>query len=304
MKKTLIALAALGAAVSVHATNVTVYGVADVGYVDKTGEDISMDSRSSSRLGVKGSEDLGNGLKAIFKLEERFEMTDGSDGKGGLGDDFEGAAWVGLQGDFGKVTLGHMNRISTDLIKKLDPFGQDGVGAMFKQKLRTSGRLDRSARYDSPSMSGVKLALSYTLAETNTDDAGYAIGASYKNDGLYAMVNFNEFAAEKGDNWSIGASYDFGAPKVSIAFESTDNNTLTEDKWLVGLSYALDSGTIMASYNTADNYQGTAGDADQWALGYTHKLSKRTSVYADIANKDVDGADDVTGINIGMKHKF
>ena len=104
MKKTLIALAVLGAAAGVaHAqSNVTIYGVADTGYVWRTGNHgVGMDENVNSRLGFRGTEDLGGGMKALFNLEERFKINNAKAGKDGAADRFEGQANVGLGGDWG-----------------------------------------------------------------------------------------------------------------------------------------------------------------------------------------------------------
>lgn len=322
MKKTLIALAALGAAVSVQATNVTVYGIADVGYLNETGNGTTMASRNQSRLGVKGSEDLGNGMKAIFQLEERINLNDGST----TGNDFEGAANVGLAGDFGTVRLGHMDELATEGLWYLDPFGQVGQAAMFYSAhsgwgTSGSGRLQNSIRYDSPSMSGLTLGASYTLGE---DDDGYGISAFYTNGDLFAVASYNLAAdTNDGDNWNIGAKYTMDALTLSAAYEATDADdsyTFSTDDWMLGVSYKVGAGVIKASYNQSKMDHLTDGKMKdkQFALGYEHNLSKRTSVYANIAYQDMetttgtyslsynttDQETSVTSVEVGITHSF
>ena len=108
MKKTLIALAVLGAAAGVaHAqSNVTIYGVVDTGYIKETGRDVRMGENINNRIGFRGAEDLGGGLKATFELEKRFDLYDGTNGntdtaqyqgkKETSGPDWDGAANLGL----------------------------------------------------------------------------------------------------------------------------------------------------------------------------------------------------------------
>lgn len=330
MKKTLIALAALGAAVSVHATNVTVYGVADAGFIKETGNDLKIAERINSRLGVKGSEDLGNGMKAIFQLEERFNIADGSGAYGG--NDFEGAANVGLSGDFGKVRFGKMDELATEGLWYLDPFGQFGVGAMFYSRFSGwedsgSGRIENSVRYDSPDMSGLTLGVSYTLGTATGANAndGYGISAYYTNGDLFATASYNKAAdTNDGSNWNIGGKYTMDALTLSAAFEATDADDLagfSTDDFLLGVSYKIGKGAIRASYNQSKMDLVAAGDDatdKQYAIGYEHNLSKRTSIYVDLAYQDVEqtigakslaysnvtGETSITSFQIGMTHRF
>ncbi|RZI41890.1 porin [Herbaspirillum sp. HC18] len=112
MKKSLLALAVLGAFAGVASaqTNVSIYGVADVG-IERTklspGQSttrLSSGIQSGSRLGFKGSEDLGGGMSAIFALENGYDISNGALGQGGLL--FGRQAWVGLNGGFGAVKFG------------------------------------------------------------------------------------------------------------------------------------------------------------------------------------------------------
>ena len=104
MKKQLLALSLLAAfAGMAHAqTSVTIYGLMDTGLVKETGSDLKMGEWNSSRLGFRGTEDLGGGYKATFQLEKRFYVNDGTIN----GVDWDGASNVGLAGPFGAVRLG------------------------------------------------------------------------------------------------------------------------------------------------------------------------------------------------------
>ena len=130
MKKQLLALSLLAAfAGMAHAqSNVTIYGLMDTGFIKETGSDLKMGEWNSSRLGFKGTEDLGSGYKATFQLEKRFYVNDGAK-NGDL--EFEGASNVGLAGPFGAVRLGRINEIATESFRRLDPFNQEGVGSIW-----------------------------------------------------------------------------------------------------------------------------------------------------------------------------
>ena len=128
MKKQLLALAALAAfsGMAYAQSNVTIYGLLDTGLVKETGSDLKMAQFHASRIGFKGSENLGSGYRAIFQLEKRFTVNNGKMS----GVDWEGASNVGLAGPFGTVRLGRVNEIETESFSRLDPFGEDGIASI------------------------------------------------------------------------------------------------------------------------------------------------------------------------------
>ena len=119
MKKSILALAVLGAVSGAASaqSSVTVYGLVDVALVRESGAATGASTKitsgvgAGSRLGFKGSEDLGGGLSALFLLENGFQADTGAMGQGGLL--FGRQAYVGLQGGFGTVTIGPSTRRST-----------------------------------------------------------------------------------------------------------------------------------------------------------------------------------------------
>ena len=158
MKKTWLALslATVFTGTACAQSNVTIYGVLDTGYIKETGSDLQMGEWNDSRIGFKGTEDLGGGYKATFQLEQRLDLWDGK----GSDPEWEGASNLGLSGPFGRVRFGRMNEIETESFRRLDPFNQEGVGSMMKGTQRTS-RIGNVARYDSPSLSGFRDSLGY-----------------------------------------------------------------------------------------------------------------------------------------------
>jgi len=338
MKKTLIALAVLGATAGVaHAqSNVTIYGIVDGGFIKEEGSKVFMNEKVNNRIGFRGVEDLGGGIKATFGLEKRFDIFNG--GPRGSGE-FDGEASVGLAGGFGAVRIGKMNELSTETLRTLDPFNQYGVGGMFETPLRRA-RIESSVRYDSPNFAGFSFGLTYSLenqtgdpapndAFDGTTNAGYAASVKYMNGPVVALANYNR-AYNSGDsyNWNVGGAYAFGPAKVSLAYEktrvTTEGATIVDDEaeavfgdagdyknWLVGVSYKIGSGTINASYNRLKSDVAAGDFKDQKiALGYTHDLSKRTSVYLDVARTKIDderaGVEDdtINAIQVGVTHKF
>ena len=340
MKKTLIAMAVLAASSAAFAqTNVVIYGAVDINYVKETSKSITMNERYNNRIGFMGTEDLGGGLKATFQLEERFQLYSGKDKNSADRGDFEGAANVGLKGNFGHVRFGRVNELSTETYRQIDPFQQYGVAGMIETPLRGNageGRLGYTARYDSPNFNGFKLGVSYTvknnsksyvdyygLGSTEDDNAGYAVSGTYTNGPLYLVANYNKAVNSLDSyNWNLGGAYAFGPAKLSMGYEQTRASDFADVKiknWIIGLSYKVGAGVINASYNRSDMdaLGSDFGSQTKYGIGYTHNLSKRTSVYANYAhtkykdgyvsefdNGPVQPNDSSSAVEIGITHKF
>ena len=327
MKKTLIALAAFGAVAGAAQaqSNVVIYGVADIGYIKESDHKMKMGENVNNRLGFMGSEDLGGGLKATFQLEKRFDLFDG-DTRGGARKEFDGASNLGLAGKgWGQVRFGRVNNLSVETIRKYDPFDQYGVGGMFENTLR-SPRISNTARYDSPNMSGFQVGASYTLKAPGvanvdvdaSDNAGYALTLKYANGPLKLAANYDKRAdSNDSNNWNIGAAYAFGPLTVSALYEQAKLKYVVGDAkekiWLVGAAYKIGAGVINASYGQYKVSEVSDSTDKKIALGYTHNLSKRTSVYANVAHTSWDDnsvypdgvpGDNTTAYQVGITHKF
>lgn len=338
MKKTLIALAVLGAAGVAHAqSNVVIYGNVDINYTKQTGVDATMSEYQNNRIGFQGVEDLGGGLKATFQLEHRFLAADGIQ-TGAL---FNGAANTGLAGGFGQVRFGRLNELSTETYRKLDPFNQYGVAGMWQTWFRGqngndstgngsgNGRLSDTIRYDSPNIAGFKLGGTFTLKNQSNGDFttetaasqgvnannGWAVSGTYSNGPLYVVANYNNpVNTNDSNNWNVGAAYAFGPAKVSLGYEQTKNKMVGDENkqkdWIVGLAWTLGPGVINASYNNSKEDVGSI-KWQKFGIGYQHNLSKRTTVYANYAHTKADNTDadalgnsSINGFEIGMTHRF
>ena len=132
MKKTMMALALSAAAgMAAAQSNVTVYGIFDMALVRESGGTASSTKMTSgvesgSRIGFKGTEDLGGGMSAIFLVENGFQGDTGAMGQGGLL--FGRQAYVGLQGSAGTVTLGRQYTPQYLAVAAVDPFGSGTAG--------------------------------------------------------------------------------------------------------------------------------------------------------------------------------
>ena len=260
MKKSLIAVAMLGTfAATAHAqSSVTLYGLLDTGFVytnnSQGHHDYQMLSGETQNtvFGLKGNEDLGGGLQAIFKLEQGFLLNNGA--QAFAGDGFGSQSWVGLQSDkYGTVTLGRQFDVMNDLVGPLTaefntwggslaahPFENDNLAA-------DSVVINNSIKYASPTISGFTFESMYSFSNKSefADNRSYGFAASYAAGPLSFAAGYLQFnnagdgtgAAGTSDTsanfvaarqriWSLGGNYTFGAATVGLVYSHTQLDDL------------------------------------------------------------------------------
>jgi len=338
MKKSLIALAVLAASGAAMAqSSVTLYGIADAGVTYLNGgsnwSGVTSGNNKTSRLGFRGVEDLGGGLKANFVLEGGINLDTGDGKSGGATDNgfqFKRQSTVGLAGNFGEVRLGRELTAAFNATARYDVFGSVGlaqsrlwadggvVDANANAKAVTTNlRISNAVTYVSPSFSGFKVGVNYGFGEVagGNSKSGYmGAGLMYDNGPLSLGLGLerlksgaNSVATSDIDAWSLGGSYDFGVAKVLAGYrESKVDVAAGENKRLgyyVAATAPVGPGLVRASYNRYENkLAGFKEKADQFGLGYVYSLSKRTSVYGTYAYlKNKDGASLYTLGSGGLK---
>jgi predicted porin len=312
VKRLAAALAAATPLFAAAQTNVTLYGVVDAAIEssDTGGPEgrhtfVQSGDQSTSRIGFRGTEDLGNGLKAIFNMEAGFAADTGAADASGL---FQRRAVVGLEGGFGTLTLGREYSPIAAVAGATDEFGQGFYGsnlsAFGSSNQRLTRRLANSVNYRSADFGGFKLLAAYSAGEKTTGPNGdlKGIGAEYTNSGLYLGVAYHEVkrvATGEDKEFAAGAAYkfaDLGGLEIKANYLSADpdgaNNKFTQ--WNLGAGYPFGPNKILFNYqqNKLDN--GAKGKA--WAVAYTYSLSKRTNLYASYASLDNNGTS-VFGLN-------
>ncbi|SNT26763.1 Outer membrane protein (porin) [Noviherbaspirillum humi] len=360
MKKSLLALAVLGAfAGAANAqTSVSIYGIADVGVKFDNGGStagrqwsLASGQQSGSRIGFRGTEDLGGGLSAVFTLENGFNIDDGTLGNGGRL--FGRQAWVGLDSKaLGSIKFGRQYSSVYNALLAIDPFGINmsgdaqaaygyGIG-----KLDPIARSDNTITYATPNFGGFTALLGYKLGEQagafNAGSSkfvglGYAAGPlnvqlAYQDTnalglavtgGLATVTNAIGLSAAgtgavgaKVKNTFAGATYDFGVAKAHLAFgdtklQGTADSTIRN--YMLGVSAPIGADSVFASWNRVDLRDVANGKANQYAVGYSHPLSKRTNLYASVGytrndsgvrlNAATNGTSDRTAL-VGVRHAF
>ena len=348
LKKSLLAMAAIGAfAGSAVAADVTLYGLVDYGfnyqhrdidiqgYDDSDGFEMRSGQNSGSRFGLKGTEDLGNGLTVGFVLENGFEADTGSLGNGSRL--FGCEAQVYLKGDFGTLSMGRVGQFASangsfGLLGKASPFSGgwgDSVGAKF---MFANGydRFDNTITYVTPDFAGLKVHAQYSL-KTNSKDAGeeskttanryYAVAATYENEALYLVgvvdsINYsttNNYIAgstnPEDDQWTftLGGHYDFGGMTLYGLGQYFKNASAIGQKGLVGTttgSVAGGPGYTMGEFNGANGYGLTVGVGVP-VLGGTAKASLGyMDAEADRVGAGADGKAEINRWNLSVGYDY
>lgn len=325
-----IALAATVAATVVQAEeNIKVYGKArmSVNFTDAPGAtspgDTTSISSNASRLGFKGNEDLGNGLRALFQIETLVNMDDGTGGSGGVTNTgtlfgtFRNT-YVGLASGFGTLALGATDNAYKLSTGKLDIYS-DSMGDYNAIMGNVSGattpfdeREPNGINYWSPKMNGFQLLAAYRLDEDDAVERDrYSLAGVYENGPYYATLAYelheNEANSTGGistgtriydtEGWKAGLGYTFNHDNTKINFVYEDlaqegaATLLDRDAWYLALTHKMGSNTLKAAYAQADdNDAGANTGADWFVLGLDHALSKRTTVYGLYANTNNDSA--------------
>ncbi|MBS0507462.1 MAG: porin [Proteobacteria bacterium] len=330
MKKSLIALAVLATSGAAMAqSSVTLFGVADAGVTYVNGKTnwtgITSGNQLTSRFGLRGSEDLGGGLKGNFWLEAGLNLDTGdgkSGGASGTGLEFKRRSTVGIEGGFGEVRLGRELTAAYNAVARYDPFGS--VGLAYSRLWADGGIVDANANagavttnlrvsnavtYVSPNIAGFKAAVNYGFGEVAGNNSGsryMGAGLTYDNGPLSLGLGLEQL--KKGPNssangditaWSLGGSYDLGVAKLLAAYRTSKSEnfgaTVNDNKrngYQLAVTAPVGPGLVKASYNRYENkFAGVTGKADQFGLGYVYSLSKRTSVYGTYAYlKNKNGA--------------
>lgn len=317
MKKTLIALAAVAATSAAFAqSSVTLSGTVDVGLEDRGGQ-VSPLEMSSSRLGtshwaVSGAEDLGGGLKAIFKIATSFDASNGTTAGNVLGNN---DMFVGLQGGFGTLKLGRSFNPTFNLALTANSTkGVTGYQTRSNTLFTNGVYVDNQVLYQSPNFGGFSGQISYAPSEAAGVNAHRAFGLSYANGPLAVNFAYSKNVGQVEPGMTslrlLAASYNFGPAKVLFSYNDRANVASDADNdWALGVTAPVGPGELWASY---DRSEAGAGTTRVIHGGYKYFLSKRTTAYVNVGNKKnaqqgFNGSPvgkAITGWGVGLAHNF
>lgn len=307
MKKTLIALAAVAATSAAFAqSSVTLYGVADLSLGDSNapGTDISMNGNAlmnngSSRLGVRGVEDLGGGLKAAFNFEQGINATTGATDA----NTFQRAANISLMGGFGAVKLGRTLTPSFDGVAAWELTGTANYSVVANQFGFAGGpsRNNAELSYTTPNFGGLTATLGTVLKGNNGGNSKYDMNVIYRGGPLTAALSVN--TVDNGpEGVTLGAKYDFGGFMLAGSLNKAENaaGATTAEGFSIGAGTTV--GPVMLVLDIARD---TEFDDTDVLLEAKYPLSKRTFVYAAfLRNGDGKQATTVNNYGIGIRHNF
>lgn len=331
MKKSLLALAALStiAGTAAAQSSVTMYGIADVGFVRESGNPAGPVSKitsgvtAGSRLGFRGVEDLGGGMAALFTMETGILMDTGGNAqlaqaqRNPAGTAFARQTFVGLKSNLGTLTLGRQYNPYFYTLNAVDPFGtgHEGNSGNIMPLTASNGRSDNSIMYVSPDFSGFKGEFLYGFGEQigNTHAKSVISGTvSYANGPL--LVRLSTFRGNTDSvatlvpptpatsvavtrNNILGAVYDFKVVKMSAAYATIKGpNPYRYGQELTGFSTA-------APYRPAGSPNPQTTDVRDFLVGATIPVGPGNILASYIKHKDRTATNqNATQIAVGYEY--
>lgn len=308
MKKTLLAAALLAgfAGAASAQSSVTLYGVADVGYsyqsieapggAKRTQFAMASGQQNGSRWGLKGVEDLGNGLKANFVYESSVTLNNGTGNSG-----FTRQSTLGLKGSFGAIDLGRRTSPGTWAFSGIDPFGAAfGTSALDASMGAQFMRLSNMIMYTTPSMSGFGAALGYSTDtgltsrgtgknsepkfSTTNKMRALSVGVRYANGPLLISGMYDTYMPASGSQnttaakqWNLGATYDLKMVKIHAAYGQNIDGIVE------GLSTINNAETSGGDQNTGGGVLFVNGArTNSWMLGLSAPVGGAGKVFANV----------------------
>ena len=335
MKKTLAAVAVLGAfAGSALAADVQLYGIVDtgVGYnhvdVDGLGDGQDIDTfqmksgqASGSRWGLKGTEDLGNGLTVGFILEDGFSSDTGADSA----PMFNRESSLFIQGGFGKFAMGRMGSLNNGQsswakVGMINAFGTSDWGDYSVQVgnvMSTAAQWDNMVAYETPDFAGFKVYAQYAMGSNDNEnesrsDRYYALGATYNNGpfaGYFAVDSINYQTAnlaagvdadgiDDSLTVTLGGSYDFEVVKVYLGAQYFDEVKLSNFKGVIKAAGVGQSNKVKGYGISLTGDAPVLGGKAMFGIGYTDAES------ADSEDKTADVELQRYVVSVGYDYPF
>jgi predicted porin len=277
---------------------------------------------NGSRWGVKGAEDLGGGLKAVFNFTGGFNSDSGSAAQGGLL--FGRYAYVGFTGGFGEVRLGRSATPFDDVSGSSDAVLDSAIAPM-NNVFKSTGytiRTDNTVFYQAPDFGGISGAISYALGEnkTATVDAGSTTSLNLTYAGGPLGVQF-AYQTEKATGAAtakeftrLGATYAFGPAVLKATYGKAGNigavSGADATDWQLGADYVMTDTLVLSGSVATSSDNATAGDFTRkgFGLGAKYSLSKRTFFYggyeADTTTKTGVADAKHSVLAAGVQHRF
>ena len=313
MKHTLLvtAIAALGASSTFAQNNVTIYGRLNVTAESQKLNNVKTTvlNNNASRIGFRGNEDLGSGLKAGFVLEHGFNVDTGTAGAPFWGRQSE----VNLSGGFGMVRLGNFTSEAYFATADYISMHNHDTGTSSDALYAYLGRSGNKIAYRTPSLGGLTAEASVSAGEGAGRARNYDVAVNYGAGPLHIGVGY-EKAAGNAKQLAVSALYEAG-PLIFGAMVQRDT-----DGWGAGLgnrtnvrgsvAYIFGTNELHLNVGKSGEYSKFKGsDATQASVGYNYNLSKRTKVYGYVTKTDDEKrvygfGGDYSSVAAGVRHNF
>lgn len=324
MKRTLIALACLASTAAFAQSNVTIYGRLNttVEYqknIDSTDAKTVMQN-NASRLGFKGTEDLGGGLKALFMMEHRFNSDTGTT----TGDFWAGDAFVGLQSNYGTIRAGRITSPAYYATADYVSLHNHDTGTSEDKLYAYIAENKNTVAYLTPTFGGLNAEFAASAGEGNDAAKTWQAAVNYDAGPLHLGAGYAE--NDPGDKQvAIRALYELGAFTFGGYYQyAKDETGAVSGLGVAGGDRNAVRGSVMYTLG-ASEFHVNVGWADEWdnikdsgaiqyTLGYNYNLSKRTKVYAFYTKVDNDSGaayftsvgegKDPSSFAVGVRHNF
>jgi predicted porin len=317
------ALAAAGWSAQAQTSQVTVFGLIDlsIGQTKAPGgvrnRDVDSGKMTTSHFGLRGSEDLGGGLSALFRLEHFLRADTGEAGRF-TGDTFWSRnATAGLSHkDYGTVTLGRNTTPLFIATVNFNPFGDSFGLSPAVRHYFTSGTAtgdsgwNDSIVYSSQNLGGLRFGLAATTDTNGSGGRNVGANVGYAAGPLAAAFVYQNVekdgstAVQDTRTWQLSGSYALSAAKLFVQVGKVDNKTTGNSFDIVGFgaSVPLGAGSVLAYYSRIK--PDTGNQRKTFSVGYDHFLSKRTDLYAVAMSDKIATLSSGHGYSFGIRHRF
>lgn len=350
MQKKIIVLAIASAltAPALAFADVTVYGQANLSVdmvkdgMAPSATDYQLNS-NTSRIGVKGSEDIGSGVSAIAQLEGTVTMDSPANSSNGVGLTFDRDTFLGLSSaTAGTLVLGQHDTPYKMATRNLDMFadgiadnrGNQSTSPTFSGTTMMGGGHDATSgnliAYISPSMSGFSVAAATVFgaesaAANTTKGSAYSLAGMYVQGPFYGALAYDNSKAgdagtgdlggtvnDKDTAFKLGGSYTVDAFAVNAVIErltstpAVGTERTNTNYYLAGKFNISSTDDVKLAYTKRGSQSGLTNDANQVSVGYDHSMSRNTTVYA-LGTKLTDnttGGADPSAVSFGIRHSF
>lgn len=303
---TTLSLAALGSAWA--QSSVTLYGRLNVSAesIDANGSKTKELVDNASRLGFKGTEDLGGGLKANFILEHRFRADTGLPSPAGF---WAGQSEVNLSGGFGTIRLGRFSSDAYFATADWIGFHNHDTGNSSDGLYAYLGRDTNKVAYLSPDLGGFSIGGSVSAGEGGGRVRNYDLSATYGSGPL--SLGFGYESANDNKQFAARAAYELGSAVLGAYIQRHDDDVLGKRTiWRLAGMVTVGASEFHLSLGQAGKYDKLPdSDARQFVLAYNYNLSKRSKVYGFYSKVDDEKGvsafgGDFSTLGLGIRHNF